>query len=132
VLWVIRDCLSGIIVLARSLLSGRALDLAALLQEVVDAVGEPVVGVISDGQTFIRQAVALVLGAHQRIDLSMSTLADQVGACTLALQPLHARIEAHVLAAERLHGNETKVLILAKGPTVTGQILPECLLHLRS
>jgi hypothetical protein len=61
VLWVIRDCLSGIIVLARSLLSGRAQDLAALLREAVDAVGVPVIGVISDGQTSIRQAVALVL-----------------------------------------------------------------------
>src|SRR5215213_6872263 len=61
VLWVIRDCLSGIIVLARRLLSGRAQDLAALLREAVDAVGVPVVGVISDGQTSIRRAVALVL-----------------------------------------------------------------------
>jgi hypothetical protein len=61
VLWVIRDCLSGIIVLARSLLSGRAQDLAVLLREAVDAVGVPVVGVISDGQTSLRQAVAQVL-----------------------------------------------------------------------
>ena len=61
VLWVIRDCLSGIIVLARSLLSGRARDLAVLLHEAVDAVGVPVVGMISDGQTAIRQAVAQVL-----------------------------------------------------------------------
>ena len=61
VLWVIRDCLSGLIVLARSLLSGRAQDLVALLREAVEAVGVPVVGVISDGQTSIRQAVALVL-----------------------------------------------------------------------
>src|SRR5215211_6751202 len=59
VLWVIRDCLSGL--LARSLLSGRAQDLAALLREAVEAVGVPVVGVISDGQTSIRQAVGLVL-----------------------------------------------------------------------
>jgi Transposase, Mutator family len=61
VLWVIRDCLSGLIVLARSLLSGRAQDLAVLLREAVDAVGVPVVGVISDGQTAIRQAVVQVL-----------------------------------------------------------------------
>src|SRR4051794_493172 len=61
VLWVIRDCLSGIVVLARSLLSGRAPDLAVLLREAVDAVGVPVIGVISDGQASIRQAVALVL-----------------------------------------------------------------------
>jgi hypothetical protein len=61
VLWVIRDCLSGTIVLARSLLSGRAQDLAVLLCEAVDAVGVPVIGVISDGQTSIRQAVAQAL-----------------------------------------------------------------------
>ena len=52
----------------------------------------------------------------------MSTLADQVGACTTALQPLHALIERHVLAAERLHGDDTTVPILAKGKTVTGRI----------
>jgi transposase len=52
----------------------------------------------------------------------VSTLADQVGACMLALAPLHTLIEAHVLAAERLHADETTVPILAKGQTVTGQI----------
>jgi len=59
---------------------------------------------------------------REGIDLSVSTLADQIGACTLALQPLHALIEAHVLAAERLHGDDTTVPILAKGKTVTGRI----------
>ena len=53
---------------------------------------------------------------------AVSTLADQVGACTTALQPLHALIERHVLAAERLHGDDTTVPILAKGKTVTGRI----------
>jgi hypothetical protein len=38
--------------------------------------------------------------AREGIDLSVSTLADQVGACATALQPLHALIEAHVLAAD--------------------------------
>lgn len=52
----------------------------------------------------------------------MSTLADQVGAFTTVLQPLHALIEAHVLAAERLHGDDTTVPILAKGKTVRGHI----------
>ncbi len=42
---------------------------------------------------------------------------DQVGAATSALQPLHALIAAHVLAAERLHGDDTTVPILAKGKT---------------
>jgi transposase len=60
--------------------------------------------------------------ASEGIDLSVSTLADQVGACTRALQPLHGLIEAHVLAAERLHGDDTTVPILARGKTVTGHI----------
>ncbi len=59
---------------------------------------------------------------REGIDLSVSTLADQVGACTATLQPLHALIERHVLAAERLHGDDTTVPILAKGKTVTGHI----------
>ena len=61
VLWVIRDCLSGEVLLARSLLSGTAADLAPLLREVADAVGVPVSGVISDGQTSIRRAVERAL-----------------------------------------------------------------------
>jgi transposase len=60
--------------------------------------------------------------AREGIDLSVSTLADQVGACATALQPLHRLIEAHVLSAERLHGDDTTVPILAKGKTVTGRI----------
>jgi transposase len=60
--------------------------------------------------------------AREGIDLSLSTLADQVGACAAALKPLHALIERHVLAAERLHGDDTTVPILAKGQTVTGRV----------
>jgi transposase len=60
--------------------------------------------------------------AREGIDLSLSTLADQVGACTKALQPLYALIERHVLAAERLHGDDTTVPILAKGQTIKGRI----------
>jgi transposase len=59
---------------------------------------------------------------REGIDLSLSTLADLVGACTTALQPLYALIERHVLAAERLHGDDTTVPILAKGKTVKGHI----------
>ncbi len=58
---MVRDCLSGEILLARSLLSGTADDLAPLLREVADAVGAPVAGVVSDGQTSIRRAVAAAL-----------------------------------------------------------------------
>jgi transposase len=60
--------------------------------------------------------------AREGIDLSLSTLADQVGACAAALRPLHALIEAHVLKAERLHGDDTTVPILAKGQTETGRV----------
>jgi hypothetical protein len=61
VLWVVRDCLSGEVLLARSLLSGRGVDLEPLLHEVVEAVGVPVLGVVSDGQTSVRRAVERAL-----------------------------------------------------------------------
>ena len=56
------------------------------------------------------------------IDLGLSTLADQVGAGVFAAMPLYRLIEAHVLAAERLHGDDTTVPILATGKTITGRI----------
>lgn len=64
VLWVIRDCLSGEVLLARSLLSSAAADLAGLLCEVkarLDEMAVPVEGVVSDGQRSIRNAVAKAL-----------------------------------------------------------------------
>src|SRR6187397_140741 len=61
VLWVVRDCLSGEVLLARSLLSSTGEDLAALLREVAARVGVPVAGVISDGQHSVRRAVRLAL-----------------------------------------------------------------------
>jgi transposase len=60
--------------------------------------------------------------AREGAPLSLSTLADQVGACAAALAPLHALIEAHVMAAERLHGDDTTVPVLAKGKTATGRL----------
>jgi len=61
VLWVLRDCLSGEVLLAKSLLSARQEDLAELLRRVRDAVGVPVVGAVSDGQHSIRKAIAEAL-----------------------------------------------------------------------
>ena len=52
--------------------------------------------------------------AREGVPLSVSTLADQVGASAFALMPLYRRIEAHVLAAERLHGDDTTVPVMAK------------------
>jgi hypothetical protein len=58
VLWVVRECLSGEVLLARSLLGGtQARDLMPLLREVTDALPVPVAGVVSDGQHAIRKAV---------------------------------------------------------------------------
>jgi transposase len=60
--------------------------------------------------------------AKEGVPISLSTLADQVGGCTAALTPLFKRLEAHVLSAERLHGDDTTVPVLAKGKTLTGRI----------
>ena len=60
--------------------------------------------------------------AREGIELSLSTLADQVGACAAALAPLHRLIEAHVLAAERLHGDDTTVPVLAPVKTDVGRL----------
>ena len=61
VLWVIRECLSGEILLARTLLSAKSEDLAVLLREVKEAIGVPIAGVVSDGQQSIRKAVEIAL-----------------------------------------------------------------------
>jgi hypothetical protein len=55
--------------------------------------------------------------AREGVPLSVSTLADQVGAAAFALMPLYRLIEAHVLAAERLHGDDTTVPVMAKSRT---------------
>jgi hypothetical protein len=49
-------------------------------------------------------------------------MADHVGACAATLMPLHELIKAHVFAAERLHGDDTTVPVLAKGKCRTGRI----------
>jgi transposase len=60
--------------------------------------------------------------AREGVDLSLSTLADQVGTCAVALAPIHALIQTHVLGAERLHGDDTTVPLLAKGGTRTARL----------
>ena len=61
VLWVVRDCLSGEVLLAKALLSATEADLAALIGSVRDALAVPVVGAVSDGQHSVRNAVAKAL-----------------------------------------------------------------------
>jgi transposase len=60
--------------------------------------------------------------AREGVPLSLATLADQVGAGCAVLEPLIRRIEAHVFAAERLHGDDTTIPVLAKGKTDTARL----------
>jgi hypothetical protein len=61
VLWVLRDCLSGEVLLAKSLLSATQHDVARLLHQVKEALPVPIVAVLSDGQHSIRKAVQRAL-----------------------------------------------------------------------
>ena len=61
VLWILRDVLSGEILLAKSLLSARNQDLATLLEQVKANCPVPIAGVVSDGQHSIRKAVVAAL-----------------------------------------------------------------------
>ena len=60
--------------------------------------------------------------AREGIELSVSTMADHVGACAAVLMPLYELIKAHVFAAERIHGDDTTVPVLAKVKTRTGRL----------
>jgi transposase len=60
--------------------------------------------------------------AREGIELDTSTLADWVGACAATLMPLVELIRRHVLAAERLHGDDTTVPVLAKNKTATARL----------
>jgi transposase len=60
--------------------------------------------------------------AREGIDIDVSTMADHVGASAVVLAPLYELIRSHVLGAERLHGDDTTVPVLAKGKTITGRL----------
>ena len=60
--------------------------------------------------------------AREGVDLDVSTLADHVGACTAVLSPVCELIRRHVFGAERIHGDDTTVPVLAKGKTITGRL----------
>ena len=59
--------------------------------------------------------------ALEGVPISLSTMADAVGSSCAALDPVLRLVEAHALAAERLHGDDTTVPVLAKGKTDTGR-----------
>ena len=60
--------------------------------------------------------------AREGIELSVSTLADQVGGCAMLLHPLYERIRTHVFVGDRVHGDETPVPVLAKHQTRKGRL----------
>jgi transposase len=60
--------------------------------------------------------------AHEGVDLSLSTLADQVGTCAAMVRPLYELQRDYVLSAERLHGDDTTVPVLAPAKTRTGRL----------
>ena len=76
-------------------------------------------GKFCDHQPLNRQSESF---AREGLDISVSTLADWVGACTTALSPLVTLIRGHVFAAERIHGDDTTVPVLAKIRTITGRL----------
>ena len=59
--------------------------------------------------------------ALEGVPIALSTMADAMGSVCAALDPLRRLIESHVMAAERLHGDDTTVPVLAKGKTDTGR-----------
>jgi transposase len=65
--------------------------------------------------------------ALEGVPIPLSTMADAVGSVCAALDPIRRLVEAHVMAAERLHGDDTTVPVLAEGKTDTGR----CWIYLR-
>jgi transposase len=59
--------------------------------------------------------------ALEGVPIALSTMADAVGSVCAALDPIRRLVEAHVMVAERLHGDDTTVPVLAKGKTDTGR-----------
>ena len=65
--------------------------------------------------------------ALEGVPIALSTMADAVGSVCAALDPLRRLVESHVMAAERLHADDTIVPVLAEGKTDIGR----CWIYLR-
>ena len=77
------------------------------------------VGKFGDHLPLNRQSAAF---AREGVELDDSTLADWVGGCVAALDPVLSELRRHVLAAERLHVDDTTVPVLAKVKTRLGRL----------
>ncbi len=73
---------------------------------------------VGQHQPLNRQAERYAL---EGVPIALSTMADAVGSVCAAFAPLLRLVEAHVMAAERLHGDDTTVPVLAEGKTDTGR-----------
>jgi len=62
--------------------------------------------------------------ARQGVELERSTLADWVGGCSRLLEPLVEALRRYVMAAGKLHADDTPVPVLApgQGKTKTGRL----------
>jgi transposase len=62
--------------------------------------------------------------ARDGVDLDRSTLSEWVGQAAWLLQPIVERIRRHVFAAEKIHGDDTPIPVLApgNGKTRTGRL----------
>src|ERR1700686_2594551 len=65
--------------------------------------------------------------ALEGVPIALSTMADAVGSVCHVLDPLWRLIKAHVMAAERLHTDDTTVPVLAAGKTD----IARCWIYLR-
>src|SRR5271157_2621115 len=62
--------------------------------------------------------------AREGVELDRSTLADWVGGASRLLEPLVEELRRYVMAADKLHGDDTPVPVLApgRGQTKTGRL----------
>jgi len=60
--------------------------------------------------------------AREGVPISLSTMADQIGAVCAVMRPIFDCLKAHVFAGERVHGDDSTVPVMAKGKTDTARI----------
>lgn len=89
----------------RGLLSEGDADLIGVMAGEINPV--PFYEALKDPLAPVRAIVARYQATPTQLLEILAKDRYQVGACAAALRPLHALIEAHVLSAERLHGDDT-------------------------
>jgi hypothetical protein len=125
VLWVIREVISGEILLARPLLSSSSEDLIPMLVQVKQGLSVPIVGVVSDGQTSIRKAVSTALP-----EVAHGLCHFPEGVTTYGRSEAGQEIEEDVIKKDRssfvnkTYLNENDAFILPRTSTIATESLP--------